>query len=102
MRLKYTVFVPGKGNVLANVVELGFGFVIAVVTTSSIKFLDCYLVLRVKAGLLEGFSPQCSCCMLSVDPWLCSYASEGGCSPYSGSSPSRRLLLLIAQCLLGW
>lgn len=59
---------PGKGNVLANVVELGFGFVIAVVTTSSIKFLDCYLVLRVKAGLLEGFPLSVSCCMLSVDP----------------------------------
>lgn len=83
-------------------VELGFGFVTAMVTTTSFRFLYCYLVLRVGAGLLEGFFSQCCCSVLSFQPCLCSCASEGGHSPYSCSSPSRRLLLLITQCLSGW
>ena len=59
------------------------------------------LCLGWRRGCWKGFL-FCSCSMLNVEPRLCSCASEGGCCPCSGSSPSRRLLLLIAQCLLGW
>lgn len=61
-----------------------------------------YVVLRVGAGLLEGFS-QHFCFMLYFLPCLCSCASEGGLSAYSFPSPGIDCccLLVPARLVMG-
>lgn len=79
----------------------GFGFVVAMVPTTS-DFCIVTLCLGWGLGCWKVFISQCSCSMLSLPPCLCSCALEEGHSPYSSSSPSRRLLVLIIQCLSDW
>lgn len=110
LKPKYLVFMPGKAHAcchrvesVQSEVELGFGFVVAMVTTS-FKFLYFTLCVGWGLGCLEGFS-QCSRFMLCFLP--CQYRQlclrGGGLSLYSCSFPSIDCccLLVLASLEMG-
>lgn len=110
LRLKYILFMPGNGHASSVTVlsqssqKLSWGLVLLLLwlPPPASDFCTVTLCLGWGLGCWKVFFSQCCCSVLSFQPCLCSCASEGGHSPYSCSSPSRRLLLLITQCLSGW